>query len=263
MRNLNRLTKFLATTCLFILLSQQAMAQSESDDGWNHSLAVYLWGSSIGGTTADGSGVSVDFKDLVDKLEFAAMGAYQGRKGKWSVLADVMYIDLSGGGQQTITLPIEGGNAEVSANANMDLTTWVVSAAGGYKLYDDGEGTITDLVFGARYLDLSTDLMLSLDIDLPNIDPSLSVSSSESVLDAIIGARGVISLGDRWFLPWGANVGAGDSDLTWQAQAGVAFRASSWADIALTYRYLKWELDNEVIADLSFSGPQLGVIFRF
>ena len=27
---------------------------------------------------------------------------------------------------------------------------------------------------------------------------------------------------------WGANIGAGDFDLTWQAMAGVAFKASSW-----------------------------------
>jgi hypothetical protein len=45
--------------------------------------------------------------------------------------------------------------------------------------------------------------------------------------------------------------------------AGVAFKASSWADIALTYRYLKWEFDDELVDNLSFSGPMLGVIFRF
>jgi opacity protein-like surface antigen len=89
------------------------------------------------------------------------------------------------------------------------------------------------------------------------------LSASGDVWDAIIGMRGIISLGDRWFVPWGANIGAGDSDLTWQAMTGVGFKASSWADIALTYRYLKWELDTDLVDDLSFSGPMLGVIFRF
>ena len=135
--------------------------------------------------------------------------------------------------------------------------------AGGYNLYDDGEGTTTDVVFGARYLDLSTDMRIDFDLSLPEQNPSISFSASDTVLDAIVGLRGVVSLGDRWFMPWGGNVGAGGSDLSWQAMVGVGYRASSWADIALTYRYLKFELDSDVVDELSINGPLLGVVFRF
>ena len=64
-------------------------------------------------------------------------------------------------------------------------------------------------------------------------------------------------------MPWGANIGAGDSDLTWQAMAGVGFKASSWADIALTYRYLKWELDGKAVDDFEFLGASVGRHFSF
>jgi len=247
----------------FFAFSQPAVAQSESgDDGWDHSLAVYLWGSSVSGTTASGTGIDVDFDTIFDKLEFAFMGSYQGRKGRWVMLTDVIYIDLAADQQINLVPPVGPGTG-VNADIEVGLKSWVVHAAGGYNLYDDREGTTTDLVFGARYLDMDTSLMLDLSVGNPDINRPVSVSKSGKVLDAIVGARGVISLGDRWFAPWGANIGAGDSDLTWQAMASIGFKAASWADIALTYRYLKWELDQEGIADIAFSGPLLGVVFRF
>ena len=70
-------------------------------------------------------------------------------------------------------------------------------------------------------------------------------------------------LGDRWFLPYYADVGGGGSDFTWQASAGIAFKAARWADIALVYRYLAWDIGGDVIEDIDFSGPALGVVFRF
>jgi len=248
---------------LLCTLSPVVLAQSGSgDDGWDHSLAVYLWGSSISGTTASGTGVDVDFDTLLDNLSFAAMGAYQGRKGKWSVLSDVMYVDLSADKQINMVPPVGPGTG-VNVNTSLDITNWVISLAGGYNVYDDSEGTTTDFIFGVRYLDMANELLLDFSIGNPEINKPIMTSISGDVWDAIVGMRGVISLGDRWFAPWGANVGAGDSDLTWQAMAGIGFRAASWADIALTYRYLKWELDEDNMEDLTYSGPLLGVIFRF
>ena len=257
------LNRLLFTLALGVF-STPLLAQSQADgNAWDHTLAVYLWGASIEGSTQYGPDLSVDFQTILDHLEFAAMGSYQGRKGKWAVLADVIYMDVSG--DKSINLvPPAGPGTGVNLDASLDMKAWVVNAAGGYNLYDDGEGTTTDFVFGLRYLDLASDLALRLSAGSPDLGISPGpVSKSGDALDAIVGARGVISLGDRWFLPWGANVGAGDSDLTWQAMAGIGFRASSWADIALTYRYLKWELDQDIVDDLALSGPLLGVAFRF
>jgi len=190
------------------------------------------------------------------------MGSYQGRKGKWVMLTDIIYMDLAGDKSVNLVPPVGPGTG-VNVDASLDMTTWVFNAAGGYNIYNDNEGTMTDLIFGVRYLDVSSQLGLNLSVGSPDIGIPVSVPISGDAWDAIVGARGVISLGDRWFMPWGANVGAGDSDVTWQAMAGIGFRASAWADIALTYRYLKWELDNDKIDDLTISGPLLGVVFRF
>ena len=36
-----------------------------------------------------------------------------------------------------------------------------------------------------------------------------------------------------------------------------------WVDIALVYHYLAWDIGGNVVEDLDFSGPALGVVFRF
>ena len=202
MRSWNLLGKTIAAICLVALFNQQAMAQSETgDDEWNHSLAVYLWGASISGTTATGTGVDIDFKDIVDNLEFGAMAAYQGRKGKWSILTDVIYMDTSADNQLDLLPPIGGDIIDVTTTATLDMTAWIIHLGGGYNLYNDREGTTTDFILGARYLDLETDLGLNFNITPPDLDYSLPpLSASDDFWDAIIGFRGNISLGDRWFI---------------------------------------------------------------
>jgi len=264
--NLKLARKTLFALFFVALFSQPVMAQSDSesgDDGWNHTLAVYLWGADIGGATTLGNDIDVGFKDLLDNLNFGAMGAYQGRKGKWSVIANVIYLDVSADKQFDLIPPIGGDLINVTTDVDLDLTGWVIDLGGGYNLYNDREGTVTDFVFGARYLDLSTDILLDFDLGGPDLEIKVPFSDSGHVWDAIVGLSGRVRIGDRWFMPWGATIGAGDSDLTWSARAGVGFNAASWVDIVASYRYLKWELDGELIDEISFSGPMLGAVFHF
>ena len=119
-----------------------------------------------------------------------------------------------------------------------------------------------DLIAGARYLDLDTVVVLSLQSLGPG--QSVTLSESVSVWDGIVGVKGRLALGERWFLPYYFDIGAGDSDFTWQASAGVSFQAAQWADIALVYRHLDWEFESDsLINDFNVSGPALGALFRF
>ena len=215
----------------------------------------------LGGRTAGGTNIDLPFHDVWDNLSFGFAAAYQARKGKWSVFADGLYLDLSANKTLELVPPIIGGlNSTADVKAGID--SMVLQLTGGYNLYDD-EGTTTDFIFGARYLDLSADLDFTFHLALPDTDLERSLSESRSNLDAIIGLKGTIGLADRWFIPYYVDIGAGDSDLTWQFMAGIGFNASDWADIALVYRYLEWDLGGHVIDDLDISGPALGVVFRF
>jgi hypothetical protein len=253
--------KTLLKSCLFSACASMLACQPvyADEDGWNHNLAIYMWGTEIEATTVTGDGVTVEFSDILDNLEMAFMGAYAARKGKWSILGDLIYSDVEGNKRYDFDPPLTG-----SADATLGLKALSVQAAAGYELYNDNEGTVTDVIVGLRYLDISNDLSLRFDVTIPEIDPEIGGKISGDSFDAFVGLHGKTRLGKRWFLPWVTTVGAGESDLTWSVAAGIGYNAADWADIVLGYRYMKWEMDDkEFLADYSMSGPLLGAVFRF
>ena len=250
--------------CFAIFGISPVLAQTDSsvpEDEWQFSGAIYLWGADMGGTTMRGSEVEVGFSDLVDNLEMAFMGAFAARKNNWSFLTDVIYLDIGVENTTELSIPIGGNLLPVTTTTDLDVKSWVMHFAGGYNLYSEGKSRL-DLIGGARYLDLSMDLFL----ELQSLGPgqSRTISESLSAWDGIVGLKGHASLGERWYLPYYVDVGAGQSKLTWQATAGIGFRAGRVWDFALVYRHLEWDLDStRVIDDINISGPTLGVIFRW
>ena len=253
---------FLLALCVGALMLVPVHARAEEpgvDDGWQFAASIYLWGAGIDGKTQSDTEVSVDFDDLLDNLEMAFMGAFGARKGKWSLLADVIYLDVEAAKTSNVTIPI-GPGIVVSTHADLGLKGWVLQFAGGYNLLTKG-GSNLDLVAGARYLDLQMDLALSSQAIQTRFR---TLSTSNSVWDGIVGVKGNIGLSKRWYLPYYLDIGTGESDYTWQAIGGVGFRAAKWVDVALVYRHLAWNFESDqVIEDISISGPIIGAIFRF
>lgn len=228
-----------------ILTFGPALAQAQepaADEGWQFAIAPYLWGSDISGKTQRGLPIDVPIGDIVDNLESVLMVSFEARKNKWMILADYIYLDVAAS-KQVGPLPI-----------SMNLEGTVFHLAGGYNLYQ--EKSRLDLIFGARNLDM--------DLGLSTVIMGTPVSRSGSNLDAIVGVKGQLTFSKRWYLPYYLDVGTGDSDLTWQATAGVSFRAAKWVDLALVYRHMEWEFDSDkLLQDINFSGPAFGAIFRF
>jgi len=251
----------LFASVLMVTPAHAQFAGAGSTDAWQFSAALYLWGADVGGETRSGSTIEVDFGNIVDNLEMAFMGTFQARKGKWSLLTDVIYLDISA--DNTVNATVQGGAGpiNVTTRADLDLTGWVLQFAGTYNLLTKGMSTL-DVLGGVRYLDIDMDLDASLDALGPG--RSRTLSESDSVWDGMIGVTGNISLSKRWYIPYYLDVGTGESDFTWQAVGGIGFRAAKWVDLALVYRYLAWNFDSDMaIDDLDFSGPAFGAIFRF
>jgi len=237
--------------------------ESSTSNGWDFSAAIYLWGTDIGGKTASGSEVDVSFNDLFDNLNSAFMGTFEARKDKWLVITDLIYLDVSADKTANVTIPIDPINSihfDVTGEADMDMTGKVFQLAGGYNLHTDTRSRL-DLIGGARYLDLDMDT--SVTITGPLKIPPIKISESGHVWDGIVGVKGRYALGQRWSLPYYVDIGAGQSDFTWQAMAGVGFNAAKWVDIALVYRHLEWDIGGDIIHNINFSGPALGAVFRF
>jgi hypothetical protein len=192
----------IAALCLVFFGVSPALAQTDAsatEDQWEYSAAIYLWGADISGHTVGGSEVVIGFSDLVDNLEMAFMGAFAARKNNWSLLADVVYLDLGADKTVDLSIPVGPIQIPVTTSASLDLQGLVLQFLGGYSLYSEGSSRL-DLVAGARYLDLDTDLFL----ELQSLGPgqSRTITDSLSVWDGVVGLKGNASLGERWYMPY-------------------------------------------------------------
>jgi len=142
----------------------------------------------------------------------------------------------------------------------------MVSGIAGYDVVQTDRVRLA-IIGGVRYFTLDTDLSINSSVDLPDPIPpnkrSLSLSESTDLWDGIVGVRGAIMLNEHWYLPYYADIGTGDSDLTWQLFGGIGYMFN-WGDIKLGYRYLKYDQgDDKLLQDFTFDGFLLGVGFRF
>ena len=221
----------------------------EDTNIWKNELIIYGWFPSItANTPLPGSGESIDAKDIIDNLNMAFIGAYTGRNDTWSVFGDVMYMDI--GDSKSHTFP-RGSVARVS----VDMKALLVNAGVGYNLVDTGDG-ILDVIGGVRYMDLEVDVRTDLLV-------SRNISASKDFTDFFIGVRGNKNINENWYIPYQADIGTGDTELSWQLFAGVGYRYD-WGDIKLGYRYLEFDMeDDAIVDDLTLSGAVLGVSIKF
>lgn len=231
-------SSFLLST---LLLNTSASAQSGEE--WQVSGALNLWGAGIQGTLGNGTDIDVSFSDILDNLDLTLMGNLEARKSKWSILGDLIYTSSS---QDT------GATLPTGAGVDVEVTSLVFNFIGGRNLSDTENGRV-DFIFGTRYLDLENKIKA--------VGPGAIVEANGDTFDAIVGIRGQRLIDEKWYLPYHLDVGAGDSDLTWQGIFGVGYRYG-WGDLTVAYRHLEWDFDDGTpIDDFNFSGP--GVQFKW
>lgn len=223
-----------------------AYAQRQSDE-WQFQLApLYLWAMSVDGTLTIRDRIeqdlSVDFSDAFDNLEAAFTVHFEAEKGRWGLIADVSRLDIAG--SQEIQTP--GGQADIGVE-NM-----IYEGAARYSFAENWW-----VIAGARYFKLDTDLGFQLDIA-----PEIRVT--ESWTDLFGGLLWRPKLGERWTFGGRFDVGAGGSDLVWNAEAIIDFQIGSWVAILGGYRHLDFDYTNNnngIKYDMSMSGPVAA--FRF
>ena len=215
----------------------------------------------IEGTTENGSTIDVGFDDLLLNLNFALMGRLEGRKGDWSFLGDLVHMDVGADNDGTIVVnPRPGPGVSVRTSADVRVKGWILSLFGGYTVART-ERSVVDLIGGLRNLNLDTRLRGELSIG--PITRPVSVDADRSARDLVVGFRGHTDLGGNWLPTYNADIGSGESGLTWQLAGGVGY-GFDWGEVSLSYRHLEWDADgSEAIDDINFSGPMLSVGIRF
>ena len=260
------------------LLPASAAAQSAQpawDSGkWQFAATLYGYLPSIGGSLSvpvntGGSSINVDASTILDHLKFTFMGTLDAHNGRWGAFTDVLYLDVGGSKSQTHDFSIGAVQlpATTTADLNLDLKGIVWTLAGEYRVASD-PALKMDVLAGARMFGLKPTLGWSISGDLgpiPESGRSGSRKVDESVWDGIVGVKGRYAFGDdrKWFMPFYLDVGTGQSQLTWQAAAGVGY-SYNWGGVFAMWRYLDYKFKSgKALEDMNFNGPMLGVAFQW
>ncbi len=263
-----------------LILTAPARAQSAAAaDQWTFSITPYLWLPNVNGTLKysipPGAGGSPEVEagpnDYLQNLQAVIMISGEARRGRWSVFTDLIYLDFSDE-ESTVTAVNFGGSlvssgVNVATSSSFRGTAWTLGT--GYAV-QTGQAVMLDIFGGLRYfsIEASTDWQLAVAITGPGGGQTFprtgSISEGADLWDGIIGVRGRVLLGSSdWSIPYYLDVGAGSSRLTWQGMLGIAC-SLKWGGVTLVYRDLYYDQkDDELIKDLRFSGPALGVTVRF
>jgi hypothetical protein len=249
-------------------------ARGQTADAWRLQASVYAYLPTISGSTGfpqsgTGSGVSVDADTILDNLKFAFMGSFEARRGPWGLFTDVAYMDVgdsrSNYRQFTVGgVPLPGG---ADAHVDYDLKGWIWTLGGVWAVSADPAATL-DLLAGARLLDIEQTLGWDITGNVGAVPLAQRTGTSEVGLsnwDAIVGLKGRLALGSggSWFAPYYADIGTGNSDLTWQVMGGIGY-SFMWGDVVAAWRYLDYDMKSgNGIESLTFNGPAISAVFRW
>ena len=172
MRVLNKV-KPVALAAALTAVVTTASAQSD----WSYEATIYLFmpetetklDTPLG--TLDGT---LSFSDALENLDFAFMGALAATNGRWSVLADYNYTNLS----FSNTAPGPAGS-ELESSVKTQFATAVL----GYRIRED-QSVSVDLAAGFRWYSTDTDFTLT-----SGALPPRTAGADDSWVDPIVGVH--------------------------------------------------------------------------
>lgn len=224
-------------------------AQAQVQQGLEYSLTPFIWGQSLDGTIALGAvsgDVDVSFSDLADALEMTLPIHFEAKGPVWTLIAEINYADLS----QDLDLPR-------SATGQVDVEMLTVELLSGYQL-----SNVTELIFGARYVDIDA----ALKFDVPG-GPGAQrrFGGDQNWIDPVVGLRYGGPISRRWLFNLrvdAAGFGLG-SDLTWNSRIGFGVEVSNVTTILFGWHWMDTDYDETGFTyDMLQSGPEVGFKFK-
>ena len=240
-----------------------AAAPAQADSLWRWSATPYIWAAGVKVDTDVNDepvlGADVSFKDLLEDTDLAAMGHFEGRKGRQGFFVDILFLGTSDESTSAARPPLPDGTRTAS-----DLDSWLAEVGGIW--HPTGEEHGFELIYGARLLDFD----LETEVELPS--PSAvetTIESSKSYLDGFGGVRWSAPFAKRWDIMLRGDVGTGGTDFSWNAVAtlGVSFDEKEAYSLRFGYRHAAFNLEDDddvtVESDVVYSGPFVGFTFAW
>lgn len=228
--------------------------QTVDQDKWQFQFSPYFWLAGLHGTGGVGNRtttVDESFSDVFDALNFAFMGTFEARKGRFISLTDLQYVSVSD--EKATPGPL-------FSTVDAGFKTFVFDQEVGYRLYDDPDkGAAIDVVGGARVWRVKTDFEFGA-----GILPATRIEGSRSWVDAVGGLRGKMALSQKVFLTGKFDLGGGGSNFTWQVFAGGGYNINSKIALIFGYRVLDVDYNKDnFVYDMNQRGPIVGLGFKF
>ncbi|MBW2573768.1 MAG: hypothetical protein JRE61_16000 [Deltaproteobacteria bacterium] len=251
---------YLLPVLLGCLMSNPAHAE----EIWTE-IGVYGFISGIGGETKVGnvtSEVDVSFSDILENLDMAFMGFAEHRRGKWSFIGELFYADISIDDTTAV-------NADLSVKLDVEVEQTMAEAFVGYRVFEQDHGDArlgVDLLGGARYN--KVDVEIGVQAIQVGLTTSASRNPSEDWTDGVVGIRAQYGLNNGWGFSGWADYGQGSDSSSYQLAGFVNYRFKNNIKVFGGYRYYDFTYEvgsgaSRVELDLDFSGPMLGVAYRF
>ena len=239
---------------LAAIAASPAAAQAPSGEGWRVTIKPYLLGAGMSGTTTVlGQEVTVDtsFSQILENLQFGAMGLVVARKGNWGFGGDAIWMALGANGEAP---------GPIGVTATVDFNQGAFAFYGLRRL-----GPSADLTFGARVNTLQAGLRVNLPQSVRSVD------GSKTWVDPIVGVQlRTPENGKRWHAQVYTEIGGFGvgSTFTWQVFPTIGVNIGRRASLEFGYRWLDIDYstgeDRTLFTwDVLTQGPLLGIAFRF
>jgi hypothetical protein len=219
-------------------------------------VAPYLWTADVSWDVAARGSGGVEFSDLVDKLDGAALIRIEYVRNKIGFTFD--YVSLSLSDRTNISTP---GPLPVSININASTDLTVFEAGAFYRPSATDSGF--DILAGIRDTDVEGTVIVT-----PQNTASQRFDADKGFTDIYVGARYLHRFTESWDFSVRGDYGFGGSDGALNFMTGVGWRSKGSFGMTLAYRHLEFDIDQKVegeaaTSEYSFSGPALGFLFRF
>jgi hypothetical protein len=240
-----------ALALVVVLLVSPARAQAQSTDGWQVDFVpLYLWATSLDGSLSAGPAtlpIKLDFADAADNLGGAFSFHLEASKGRWGTFADLNFIRLESDADFSV------GAATVQGDFELDNTIFEAGAA--YVVHEPARVIVLG---GLRTYTLSPRIGFNT-----SVGGATPVDASETSPNGFVGIAVRPKLSAKWSVISRADIGGGDANLTWSAEAGLGFRFTRWGGLAFGYKALGIDVAREDVAvreyDVVHHGPFFGL----
>lgn len=253
--------KTLATAALLSALLPAAgraadIAPMPDASDWKFSLALYGWAAGLNGDVGvfglPAQNVDLPFSDVVQNLEFAAMGAAEARNGRFMIGLDATYTNVGA----SVKTPFGVFANKIDATN----TSLMLTGVAGYALYDTDMARL-DVIAGARLWSVDNDFTVK-----GGLFDGLSKSDGATWVDPLVGAKLRVNLLPKvytagWAMIGGFGVG---SDLMWDLMGGAGYEFNDNFSLFAGYRATSVNYSSDgFVYDVVEQGPVAAAVFQF